>query len=167
MVERTKHSYEFEGYRLDAQPLGLWREGELVAVPPKILEMLILLVEKKGEIVTTDELLDTVWKDTNVEEGNIKYTVSLLRKALGKELVQTIPRRGYRFVAEVREVTENGKANLPADVAEIPKSEIVAPKRTRRPILLAILLLSVFFLTSSAFWWTGDSPRSASTCPVP
>ena len=153
MSERIKHSYEFEGYRLNSQPLGLWRDGQLVSVPPKVLEMLILLVEKKGEIVTTAELLDTIWKDTNVEEGNIKYTVSVLRKALGKELVQTIPRRGYRFVARVHEIPENGKANFAADVAETRKSEILSPKERPRWILVSVLLISIFFMTSSAFWW--------------
>ena len=109
MPNKTRQSYKFEGYRLDSQPAGLWRDGKLISLPPKVLDMLILLVERKGEIVTREELLDAVWPDTHVEEGNIKYTISLLRKALGKELVQTIPRRGYRFVATVSDTPANGR----------------------------------------------------------
>ena len=88
MPSKNKRSYEFEGYRLDTLPAGLWKDGELISLPPKALEMLILLVEKKGAIVTSEELLDTVWPDTHVEEGNIKYTISLLRKSIRRDSIR-------------------------------------------------------------------------------
>lgn len=103
MPDKPKHFYEFEEFRLDTGNPSLWRGGKLVSIAPKVLETLILLVEKRGEIVSRDDLMDTVWQDTFVEEGNINYTISLLRKTLGnKEIIQTVARRGYRFTALVR-----------------------------------------------------------------
>lgn len=108
--------YEFDHFRFDPEKRSLWRNGELVPVFPKSLEVLALLVAKHGEIVTREELLETIWQDTYVEESNITYTVSQLRKALGTggngNYIQTVPKRGYRFVAEVREVSENGNNGL-------------------------------------------------------
>lgn len=156
--------YEFEEFRLDAENPSLWRGGELVSISPKALEILILLVEKKGEIVTRENLLETVWKETFVEEGNINYTISLLRKALGdKKFVQTVPRRGYRFVAEVKEVSTEIETAQPAisenkDAAQIESKSIVPVQKikNRRAFLFAaaaaILLLSLF-----AFSWKSPS----------
>ena len=80
MSDKIKHFYEFEDFRLDANNPSLWRGDGLISMSPKALETLILLVKKKGEIVSREELIETVWKDTFVEEGNINYTISLLRK---------------------------------------------------------------------------------------
>lgn len=110
MTDRPKHFYEFEEFRLDAANPSLWRGGKLVSIPPKALETLIVLVEKRGEIVSRDDLMDTVWKDTFVEEGNINYTVSLLRKTLGKkEYIQTVTRL-FRLTASSFFSTPTGAA---------------------------------------------------------
>jgi TolB-like protein/DNA-binding winged helix-turn-helix (wHTH) protein/Flp pilus assembly protein TadD len=153
MPNKNKHSFEFEGYRLDVLPPSLWRDGQLVSLPPKVLEMLILLVEKRGEIVTREELLETVWPDTHVEEGNIKYTISLLRKALGKSLVQTVPRRGYLFVGVIREVGKTGKLNAPAKVFETHKKKVAPSKGRPRRAVLATLVIGILLLTGIGFWW--------------
>lgn len=116
MSDNVKHFYEFEEFRLDAETPSLWRGGQLVPIFPKALEILVLLVGRRGAVVSREELLETVWHNTFVEESNITYTVSLLRKTLDNpdkgHFVQTIPKRGYRFVADVREVSENGKTNI-------------------------------------------------------
>src|SRR5215217_4744673 len=107
MTGNSKHFYEFEEFHLNAANASLWRMGKLVAISPKSLEVLILLVEKKGEIVSREDLMETVWKDTFVEEANINYTISQLRKTLGsKNFIQTVARRGYRFDAPVRVVSQ-------------------------------------------------------------
>src|SRR5687767_910535 len=102
MSSNIKHFYEFDEFRLDAENPSLWRGGELVTIFPKSLEVLILLVRNHGEIVSREKLLDTVWNDTFVEESNITYTVSQLRKTLGQNenggFIQTVPKRGYRFI---------------------------------------------------------------------
>jgi DNA-binding winged helix-turn-helix (wHTH) protein/tetratricopeptide (TPR) repeat protein len=96
--------FEFGEYRFDSEKRLLWREGELVALPPKAAEVLSLLIENRGNLVERSEILEKVWSDTFVEEANVNYAISVLRKTLGGDgIIQTIPRRGYRFAAEVNE----------------------------------------------------------------
>ncbi|MGZ5443767.1 MAG: alpha/beta fold hydrolase [Thermoanaerobaculia bacterium] len=100
--------YQFGPFRLDtAQGLLSTQEGE-IALAPKAFDTLRVLVESSGTVLTKRELLDRVWPDTFVDENNLAQNVSLVRKALAAadpsvEYVQTIPRRGYRFVADVSE----------------------------------------------------------------
>ena len=177
MSREIRKTYEFEGYRLDTKPACLWRDGQPVPIAPKVLEMLILLVEKQGEIVSREELLDTVWPDTHVEEGNIKYTISLLRKALGKELVQTIPRRGYRFVAGVSVAQVNGKESYSSPVRTFPVPPEISASATpataekqamfrptsRRLLLAAVLFLGVAVIGIGLWWKFWKTPVSATS----
>ena len=99
--------YEFGAYRLEAQSRMLFREGEHVALPPKVAELLVALVQAEGRVLTREELLQLLWPDTVVEEGSLTSHISLLRKALGEgpkaqEFIETLPKRGYRFVAAVK-----------------------------------------------------------------
>ena len=144
LLNKTVYFYDFEDYRLRPEDPSLWCRGELVAIPPKALEILTLLVTKKGDIVSREELIETVWKDTFVEEGNINYTISLLRKIFeNKELIKTVPRHGYRFTAEVREISKTG--GLSIQNVENP-AETVVEKRSFRwvfGVVTAILLSSL------------------------
>jgi Tol biopolymer transport system component/DNA-binding winged helix-turn-helix (wHTH) protein len=99
--------YEFGPFRLDAQKRLLLREGEIVPLKPKAFDILLTLVEGNGQVVDKDELMKRVWPDTAVEEGNLTFNMSRLRKALGDdprrhEYIVTIPGEGYQFVAGVR-----------------------------------------------------------------
>ena len=99
--------YEFGAYRLDEQGRMLFREGERVALPPKVVELLIALVQASGRVVTREQLLQQLWPNTVVEEGSLTSHISLLRKSLaegtdGQEFIETLPKRGYRFVAPVK-----------------------------------------------------------------
>ena len=103
----TKVNYEFGPYRLDVSLLRLMREGEKIALNPKAAEILALLIAHAGQVVERDFLLKEVWRDTFVEESNLSQNIFLLRKALGDErevpkYIETLPRRGYRFIASVR-----------------------------------------------------------------
>lgn len=169
MSEKVKHFYEFDEFRLDADNRTLWRGGEPVQIFPKALEVLFLLVEKKGEIVSREELLESAWRDTFVEEANINYTVSLLRKTLGnKNYIQTVPKRGYRFSAEVREVSENGRVELSENGKVEPAEPIhIAPPKARVGWhFLAIVLLGLLFVTSFTVWWNNGSRRGLSGLPL-
>jgi Tol biopolymer transport system component/DNA-binding winged helix-turn-helix (wHTH) protein len=110
MKEPAKHFYEFGPFRLDISERILLREGQLVPLPPKAFETLIVLVESGGRIIGKEELLSKIWPDTFVEEVSLAKKISLLRKTLGEDFarqyIETFPKRGYRFVAEVREVWE-------------------------------------------------------------
>ncbi|CAN5247870.1 hypothetical protein BH10ACI1_BH10ACI1_11680 [soil metagenome] len=160
MPDKLKHFYEFENFRLDAENPSLWRGDELVSISPKALETLIILVEKQGEIVSRDELLDAVWKDTFVEEGNINYTISLLRKTLGnKDLIQTVSRHGYRFTASVKKTSQNGKSSAETSPTQLNS---IVEKNPFRWILASIFLVSILFLTSLALWQRSDNiPKSS------
>ena len=101
--------YQFGRFRLDIAGRMLSRDGEIVMLPPKVVDTLLVLVENAGRLVEKNELLKKVWPDAFVEEGSLARTISILRKALGdgvegQEYILTIPKRGYRFVAAVKEV---------------------------------------------------------------
>lgn len=100
---------EFGAFRLDLANRLLLRGAAPVPLTPKTFELLALLAERPGDVLSKEEILDRVWADTFVEEGNLTQTVYMLRRALAAhggaaETVETVPRRGYRFVAAVREV---------------------------------------------------------------
>ena len=109
--KQARHFYEFGPFRLDAAERVLLRDGLPVALTPKVFELLHVLVENSGHIVEKEELLKRVWAETIVEEGSINRNVSTLRKVLGEDpggqrYIETIPKRGYRFIAPVREGVE-------------------------------------------------------------
>src|SRR5690348_1926489 len=102
-----RHFYEFGPYRVDAVERRLLRGGAPVPLTPKAFETLLALVENAGRGLGKDELLQRVWPDTFVEEGSLTRNISVLRKVLGDEngeYIETVPKRGYRFVAPVREI---------------------------------------------------------------
>ena len=108
MGSRVSHFYEFGPFSLDASERTL-RGGEaFVRLTPKEMELLLALVRGGGRVLSKEELLKEVWPDTFVEEATLAQNVFTLRKALGRvdagrQYIETIPRRGYRFAAEVRE----------------------------------------------------------------
>jgi len=110
MALQTKHFYAFGPYRLDSEKRVLVRDGMPVPLAPKASEILLLLVEHAGHLVEKDALINRVWPDAFVEEGNLNKNIFFLRKALGvwdggREYIETVPKRGYRFVAPVSEVS--------------------------------------------------------------
>ncbi|HKQ73648.1 MAG TPA: winged helix-turn-helix domain-containing protein [Blastocatellia bacterium] len=110
---QTKHIYEFGPFRLDAAEHLLLRDGEAVPLTPKAFDLLLALVERHGHLLEKDELLKKVWPDTFVEEANLASNISQLRKALGDgenghRYIETAPKRGYRFVANVKKVEDDG-----------------------------------------------------------
>jgi eukaryotic-like serine/threonine-protein kinase len=110
MSGQTKHFYAFGPFRLDSERRVLVRDGVPVQLAPKVAETLLLLVESAGHLVDKDDLMKRVWPDAFVEEGNLNKNIFVLRKILGvwdgeREYIETVPKRGYRFVAPVSEVT--------------------------------------------------------------
>jgi DNA-binding winged helix-turn-helix (wHTH) protein/TolB-like protein len=128
MVLKNKEFYEFDTFRLDTAERVLFRDGRLVPLTPKAFDTLLLLVENNGHVLEKDEMLKKLWPDTFVEEANLAVNVSSLRKALGEQkgkahYIETIPRRGYRFHAEIKKFTD--EVSEPA--AKEPQ-ELAAPK---------------------------------------
>jgi TolB-like protein/DNA-binding winged helix-turn-helix (wHTH) protein/Tfp pilus assembly protein PilF len=108
MHNELRHFYDFAGFRLEARERLLLRQGQPVELSSKAFETLLVLVRSSGRLVPKEELMRSVWPDTIVEEGNLTLAIHNLRKALangsnGTKYIETVPRHGYRFVAEVEE----------------------------------------------------------------
>jgi len=109
MSAKTKHFFEFDGFRLDATERLLLRDGEALPLTPKAFDTLLVLIEHRGHLVTKEELMQAVWRDAFVEEAGLTRNISSLRKVFGQDangckFIETVPKHGYRFVAEVVEV---------------------------------------------------------------
>jgi DNA-binding winged helix-turn-helix (wHTH) protein/TolB-like protein len=127
MSSNSEQFYEFGRFQLDTRERQLLREGAAVPLTPKAFEMLLVLVENGGHVMEKDELLKKVWPDTIVEEANLSHIIYKLREALGEnhdgeKFIETVPRRGYRFVAKVT-VPDNRNADL--IIEEHSRSHIV------------------------------------------
>lgn len=110
-MERDDNHFQFGVFRLDASERVLLRNGRLVPLPAKVLSTLLLLVRNNGRVVEKDVLMNEVWPDEYVEESNLAQHVFILRRALGENTesptyIETVPRRGYRFVATMIEPEE-------------------------------------------------------------
>ena len=130
MNDEKEHSckFKFRDFRLDVAERLLLRNGVSVSLPPKMFDVLAALVERSGHLVEKDELLRIVWEDTFVEESNIARIVHSLRKILGengeRKFIETVSKKGYRFVAEVKEID----GLMPFRNVLPVKTEIAVPK---------------------------------------
>src|SRR6267378_8285324 len=112
MPLEIQEKYEFGPFRLDPTEHTLLRGDQVIALTPKAFETLALLVRSRGHLVRKEELIERVWRDTIVEEGNLNVIIHTLRKALGDDprehkYIETVAKCGYRFVAEVRKAEEH------------------------------------------------------------
>lgn len=110
MYKQSKQLYKFGPFHLDSDERLLMRGGRVVPLPPKVFDTLRVLVENNGRILGKDELMQMLWPGTFVEESNLTQNISQLRRALGADAsegqyIETIPKRGYRFVGEVQMVS--------------------------------------------------------------
>ena len=131
MEMKTKRLYEFGPFRLDPEEAVLFQNGKPVYLKPKVFETLLVLVENRGRLLDKEMLMQRLWQDSFVEEANLTVNISQIRKALGQsedgdQLIETLPRRGYRFVGEVREVLTEGAAIV---VKEYTSSHITIEER--------------------------------------
>jgi DNA-binding winged helix-turn-helix (wHTH) protein/TolB-like protein len=135
--------FEFGDYLLAPKERLLLRSGAPVSLTPKAFDLLVVLVRRAGHLVSKEDLLREVWPDTIVEEVNLSVNISALRKALdgaGNEMIQTVPTRGYRFVAPVatrREAATRALRGEPSRevVDRAPKPKIAAPVINARRLL--------------------------------
>jgi Tol biopolymer transport system component/DNA-binding winged helix-turn-helix (wHTH) protein len=145
MVSRVNRLYEFGPFRLDIDERVLLRDEQMVPLTPKAFDTLIVLVQNNGHVLEKEELLKAVWPDTFVEEATLAQNVFTLRKALGKEpqYIETIPKRGYRFTANVREIIGERAAGpreamthstLTEVVEDEPSGVAVAKTNGKRPL---------------------------------
>jgi DNA-binding winged helix-turn-helix (wHTH) protein/TolB-like protein/tetratricopeptide (TPR) repeat protein len=168
--------YEFGPFRLDATERLLERDGSAITLTPKAFETLLVLVEHSPEIVEKDELMETVWPDTFVEESNLAQNVSALRKKLGErpdggQYIETIPRRGYRLGVEARSVSAHQSSPVAPVINEEvhePQPDMTMPRgaepaRRESGWLLAVLgLLAAALVTTLLISYARKGSRTAS-----
>jgi DNA-binding winged helix-turn-helix (wHTH) protein len=169
--KKTNELYQFGAFRLDAAERRLWRGEERIQLAPKQFDLLFYFVENAGRVAKKGELLDAVWTDTFIEETTLARNVSWLRKLLGDSadgdpIIETVPKLGYRFTAEVNRLGENiivieektveytrGEEIITFNEAELTKNKEKKPAKSFAvfgfPVLLVVLGLVVgsgFFL---------------------
>src|SRR4051812_43812409 len=105
MVMMANELYTFGSYALDLRSRTLRRANKVVTIAPKTFDLLTLLVKSDGHLLSKGDLMASLWPETFVEEANLSYQISALRKTLGEdgsEWIETVPKHGYRFKAEVK-----------------------------------------------------------------
>jgi DNA-binding winged helix-turn-helix (wHTH) protein/TolB-like protein len=129
--------FSFIGHTLDARKRELRRQGDAVSVEPQVLDLLIFLIENRERVVTKDDLISSVWGGRIVSESTLTSRINAARKAVGdngseQRLIRTVPRKGFRFVAEVRESAAASRTAVVADLS-VPGDRLQAgPVRSER-----------------------------------
>lgn len=165
MPTEVRRFFCFGPFRLDATDRLLFKGDTAVALTPKALDILVLLVGNHGRVLTKQELIERVWPDTKVEENNLIQNISLLRKVLGDDaesprFIETLTKRGYRFVASVREGADIGVDRIIPGEPLAPPAPAFVPIPVRGPLRRSrlrartwtLLVASVAVATAAVAW---------------
>jgi DNA-binding winged helix-turn-helix (wHTH) protein len=154
-------SYRFGPFILDVRERRLLRDGHPISLTPRVFDTLVYLVERHGRLIAKDELMEAMWGDAHVEEGSLPRTIHVLRKALTAadgdterhpQFIETVPTKGYRFVADVTCVDEEARL-----------STELAGRRSLRPALLAASALLIVMIAAVA--WRLLDPHGTAALP--
>jgi len=142
-IDRNRRElYEFGPFRLDPAERKLLRGDDQVELTPKAFDTLVLLVRNSGHLLEKEKLMAALWPDSFVEEGSLSNNIFLLRRALGDDpaFIETIPRRGYRFIGAVRQLppTLPSRTEEPSDGLREPLHEVPMGKDQSSPIVVAV-----------------------------
>ena len=184
-IRQSTGIYQFMGFRLEVQERLLLRNGVPVSITPKIFDMLLFFLENPNRLLGKDEIMRTVWPDTHVDEATLTRTISELRKTLGQtageaNFVQTVPKRGYRFVAPV-ETASDPPPEIAVTLEPVAQpsdpSAVSGNARAWRtylgkfgPRAILIMSLAVTFLLLAGVWAfeaARSSPVSQSVAVLP
>jgi len=160
MSLETKRFYDFADFRVDPDERVLLRDGVPLPLTPKAFHMLLVLVENHGRIVEKEKLMTEIWADSFVEEGSLSVNARKLRQALGDDasepkFIETIPRRGYRFIAEVTECV--------VDIAPRPEPPQMVPAPLRPAVVKRYWPVAAILLvfTGAVIYYFGFARTSA------
>ena len=155
----AKHFFEFDEFRVEVEERRLLRAGLPVTLASRDFDILLALIQSSGQTVDKNDLMETVWADTFVEEGNLNRHVSTLRKLLGDDpkkqrFIKTIPKRGYRFTADVREIVESSET---ASFESASRSKIVITEETTEGFWTTgrFTIAGIILIALSAIGWLG------------
>jgi Tol biopolymer transport system component/DNA-binding winged helix-turn-helix (wHTH) protein len=183
METHVDSSYEFGSFFLDPVKRLLFRNGERLPVSPKALDILLVLIEKRGQVVEKDQLVSRIWSDTVVEENNLTRNISSLRKALGEspsahDYIVTVPGRGYSFVADVIARPSGHAAAAPFEIAvrpdttsprhdqiEVRREPAAGERRWWRTSLLLSAAVLVAAAAGRTVWVRVSGPAPDSSTP--
>ena len=142
MTNKSSTLYQFGDYLLDGEKRVLWRGEELVSLPPKVFDTLFVLVERQGDVVSKDEIFETVWADSFVEENNLSQNIFTLRRTLDGEneesIIETVPRKGFRIAEKVRVVDDLQRSLSPSPAGNLETSgnrEVIIATETETRVI--------------------------------
>ena len=172
-AENKRFVYEFGRFVLDPHEKTLFVEGTPLHLPAKEFETLILLVENNGKALAKDEMMQAIWQDAFVEETNLVKQISRLRKLLnanGQKYIETLPKHGYRFSAEVRCVIPVAEEPVVIEKRtvkrltvrvenEIEDAPLALPKRKKKSRLAVFALLGLIISGTAVFYWFWQSQK--------
>jgi DNA-binding winged helix-turn-helix (wHTH) protein/TolB-like protein/Flp pilus assembly protein TadD len=178
-MKAVQHLYEFGPFRVDPTERLLQRSGETVPLTAKAFDTLLILIQRSGHLVEKSELISAVWANSFVEEGNLTVVICTLRKALGddqseRKYIQTVAKRGYRFVGEVREIAEAEAAKPVDPIVSIPRQpsssnddpsfarERFWAKPAQIRVSAFLILLAVVLLGAFLYWRHNSAVDQAS-----
>lgn len=192
MSKPVNHFYEFGQFRIDVAERLLFRGGTALSLAPKAFDILLALVQHNGHVLEKRELIESVWPDTFIEENNLTQYVSALRKALGddrheQQYIETVARRGYRFIAPVTEVHGGGRdlivenrtrvrvvikeekeereQELVVEAREAPISSSV--RKPQRRLFVRYTLAALFLLVVIVYWVASKMRQPGANAGVP
>ncbi len=162
------HNFEFGEFRFEANEKVLLRDGKPLSITPKTFQLLSVLIENHGRIVEKDELMKAVWADSFVEDGNLTFTIRLLRKALGDEIrkprfIETVARRGYRFIADVREIPAETETLTSIEDQDQKLSEKRSDRRKFKGFYIPIFSIALLLIGAVALgaWYVQNNNSEA------
>jgi TolB-like protein/DNA-binding winged helix-turn-helix (wHTH) protein/Tfp pilus assembly protein PilF len=161
MSSLTSNLYAFGEFRLDPQSRVLTRGGTVVSLTPKAFDVLLLLIQNAGKVVTKDELMKAVWPNSFVEESNLTQTIFMVRKALdetsGRRYILNVQGQGYRFLLPVTEAATEPEIETPVlapSIAIAPEIPLPSPPNTKRwrSAAIAIAVAMAVLIAGAAIW---------------
>src|SRR6476660_1314517 len=172
MSAEFPHVYEFGNFRLDTKEKVLFRDNKPVPLRPKVFATLQVFVEHPGHLLEKDELMQRIWKDQFVEESNLSFNIKVLRRVLDDDahqprFIETVPRRGYRFIADVKKNSASvvGKADSGGSLGPSPPTAF--PPRIKRAYLSIAALAVLVLVGLSAVLWFVQRHHAASGLSAP
>ncbi len=155
--------YAFGPFRLDVNQRLLVREGRAVPLTPKAVDTLLVLVQSDGRVVEKDELMQKIWPDTFVEEVNLAHHISVLRKALGENengdrYIQTVPRRGYRFIAPVDVEAQENHSHSEQGSDSVGLAPVRLKGKPDRLLVWGTVSLGALLTAGAAIWFIRSKP---------
>lgn len=170
----NKNLYKFDNFTFDLGEKTLSSNGEPVSITPKVFLLLKILVENHGKVVEKTEIMATVWEDSFVEDSNLTYTIRQLRKILDDDFnqpnfIETVPRRGYRFIGKIEQLTENIKINE----SEIATNAVLPVGRNKFlfatiiGVLLVLLIGGIYFFKAQSSKTVVNSTNKYSLAVLP